>query len=714
MKHRSIATFLSALFLSFLIAMSGLGCLVTAFDLFVADWTVIAAWCGGFCLLAACFFCFRWGSLTLSALALATLNYLLRKNQLLLSAEALINRISRMYDSGYGWGYIRWSQESLADVSTDIALIVLGCLVICAIAWTVLQRKWLGFGLLGGLFPLLLCCVLLDTVPHWLPLLILICCLFILTLSHRARKFDMPHGNALTVRLLIPVILFCSLIFLTAPTVSYQEPAKLLLQTTLEFINDLTNPDTGNGGGSGNLPGNNSTGTVVAEDLDLQQVGPLALGKQRIMVVSSNFRGRLYLRAQAYDTYTGTFWEVNADSTHEGGWPVGIEPESPFSDTNNITIYSLTMDPFRYVPYYIRTPNWTASLQSGMLVNTEGLQRYTLPLMIASEITQVDPLSQEEKDLYLSLPDTTREAADTIVQQILASVNADTVDSQALAIAEYVKNSAVYDLNTAAMPADASDFALWFLEESETGYCVHFATAATVLLRAAGIPARYVSGYMTDQAISGNTNITADQAHAWVEYLDPNTGWTVLEATPGAEEPEPTDPTGTTDPTETAPTEETIPPTEAPTEAPTEPPQTDPTQITDPTDPPATDISQPNEPSFQWNWNWLKPLLLILLAAGILWGQRKLRLCLRKKWLSQGQPNRQAVRRWKYIRRLARLTRQKLPKHLRQLTEKAVFSQYTLTDEELSQYDSWIHSTHLVLLEKKQPLRIILQLLLAI
>lgn len=708
MKRESIISAVQAFFLSFFIAAAGLGCLSTAFGIYVSDWGVIALWCAGFSLIAACLFSFRWGGLILTALMLAVLNTLLRHTQLLLSAEALICHITRLYHSGYHWGYIRWSQEDLSFVSMDSALIFLGCLIICAVTWTLLRKKWLGFGLLGGLLPLLLCCILLDTVPHWLPLLILVCSLFILILSHRARKFNAPHGNILALRLLIPVVLFCSLIFAAAPTVSYEEPAAFLLQTVLDFINELQDPVDGTGGSVNS--GSDITGTVTAEDLDLRQIGPLELDKQRIMVVSSNYPGKLYLRARAYDTYTGTDWKVTAHTENEGGWPI-VDDLSTQLAGNSITIFTINTESFRYIPYYIRSNNWTAQLQSGMLANPDGLRQYTLPQISITGSSQFTPLSAEEEALYLSLPDATREAATSIAQQILAPISSDTVEVQVLAIANYVKNSAAYDLNTAAIPEDETDFALWFLENGETGYCVHFATAATVLLRAAGIPARYVSGYMAYQAESGNTSITADQAHAWVEYLDPSNGWTVLEATPGMdEEPDPTEPTQTTDPTETEPTEE---PTEAPTEEATQPPQTEPFKETEPTDPTQTEPNQSGTVS-HWNWEWVKPLLVILLAAGLLAGQYKLRLSLRRRWFTRGEPNRQAVRRWKYVRRLARLTRQKLPKQLHQLTEKAVFSQHAVTDAELALYDVWIRNTHQGLLDKKQPLRLLLRLLLAI
>ena len=60
-------------------------------------------------------------------------------------------------------------------------------------------------------------------------------------------------------------------------------------------------------------------------------------------------------------------------------------------------------------------------------------------------------------------------------------------------IGDYVRASARYDLNPSRIGEGETDFALWFLEDAAAGYCVHFATAAAVLLRAAVIEALCVS-----------------------------------------------------------------------------------------------------------------------------------------------------------------------------------------------------------------------------
>ena len=82
------------------------------------------------------------------------------------------------------------------------------------------------------------------------------------------------------------------------------------------------------------------------------------------------------------------------------------------------------------------------------------------------------------------------------------------------------------------------DFTENFLTSSKIGHSVHFATAATLMFRYYGIPARYVEGYLiTPEDISGKNSgdsieISGKNGHAWTEiYLD-GLGWIPLEMTP--------------------------------------------------------------------------------------------------------------------------------------------------------------------------------------
>lgn len=86
---------------------------------------------------------------------------------------------------------------------------------------------------------------------------------------------------------------------------------------------------------------------------------------------------------------------------------------------------------------------------------------------------------------------------------------------------------------------DGTDVVEYFLAESQTGYCVHYASAGVLILQALGIPARYASGYIAEASdfghgAGGYTLALKDSAaHAWAEIYLENGGWVPVEMTPG-------------------------------------------------------------------------------------------------------------------------------------------------------------------------------------
>lgn len=72
-----------------------------------------------------------------------------------------------------------------------------------------------------------------------------------------------------------------------------------------------------------------------------------------------------------------------------------------------------------------------------------------------------------------------------------------------------------------------------FLFDTRRGFCEHYASAFTVLMRAAGIPARVVTGYLGGEINPVGEYILVRQAdaHAWVEIWLPNAGWMRVDPT---------------------------------------------------------------------------------------------------------------------------------------------------------------------------------------
>ena len=72
-----------------------------------------------------------------------------------------------------------------------------------------------------------------------------------------------------------------------------------------------------------------------------------------------------------------------------------------------------------------------------------------------------------------------------------------------------------------------------FLFETRQGFCEHYAAAFTVLMRAAGIPARIVTGYLGGMVnpIGNYLIVRQRDAHAWSEIWLPNQGWVRVDPT---------------------------------------------------------------------------------------------------------------------------------------------------------------------------------------
>jgi hypothetical protein len=76
-----------------------------------------------------------------------------------------------------------------------------------------------------------------------------------------------------------------------------------------------------------------------------------------------------------------------------------------------------------------------------------------------------------------------------------------------------------------------------FLFEKKRGYCEYFASAAALLLRLQGLPARFVTGFNVIELNrrSGYYVVREADAHAWVEVRLPGRGWVEVDPTPAAQ-----------------------------------------------------------------------------------------------------------------------------------------------------------------------------------
>lgn len=101
-------------------------------------------------------------------------------------------------------------------------------------------------------------------------------------------------------------------------------------------------------------------------------------------------------------------------------------------------------------------------------------------------------------------------------------------------LTEFFRARFRYSLTQPELPRGISPLQA-FLTRTRSGHCEHFATATALLLRQAGVPARYVTGYLVHEfsRLEQRYLVRARHAHAWVEaYVDG--AWRTLDTTPPA------------------------------------------------------------------------------------------------------------------------------------------------------------------------------------
>lgn len=107
-------------------------------------------------------------------------------------------------------------------------------------------------------------------------------------------------------------------------------------------------------------------------------------------------------------------------------------------------------------------------------------------------------------------------------------------------VQKLLKEEASYSKALEEVPA-GEDYAEYFLLQQKKGFCEHFATAGTLLMRELGIPSRYVGGYKIpmkrfEQNEDGTytAKVLDSDAHAWTEILAGPMGWFPADMTPAA------------------------------------------------------------------------------------------------------------------------------------------------------------------------------------
>lgn len=199
-------------------------------------------------------------------------------------------------------------------------------------------------------------------------------------------------------------------------------------------------------------------------------------------------------------------------------------------------------DQFEYQPYYTDA-GWTEKLGN--------MSTY----VYYPAVSETDGVTDTVSDAFLTVPDSCRDAVMEVCDDAGFVGTAEEIAEQ---VVRYFDDNYSYTLRPGYYYGNP-DYISHFLLENKRGYCAHFASAGTMLLRQMGIPARYVEGYaFSYYNVIENGELVEDvkysdyydgyapigetalieleipdaYAHAWVEIYVDGKGWVVVDPTP--------------------------------------------------------------------------------------------------------------------------------------------------------------------------------------
>jgi protein-glutamine gamma-glutamyltransferase len=145
------------------------------------------------------------------------------------------------------------------------------------------------------------------------------------------------------------------------------------------------------------------------------------------------------------------------------------------------------------------------------------------------ETRNLSPLSTLAKRHETTLPLDRNPRARALALDLRARSHGNAEFARAV-LAWFRDNGLEYTLEPGVTTQDSVDTTLF---DSKKGFCGHFASSYAMMMRAAGIPARVVTGYLGGEwnPVGGYLIVRQSDAHAWTEVWLGDTGWTRIDPT---------------------------------------------------------------------------------------------------------------------------------------------------------------------------------------
>ncbi len=582
--------------------------------------------------------------------------------------------------------YVFFAATPFSYINDDVTalFVFISAYLSLIVTVSILRLKRIILCVFISLLFLVPCFVMTNTLPALLPLFGAVGTLLTLYATAFLRRKNIKKccaaATAVTALVLAVVLIAVNAVFPLESFKRFEWQENLLKYA--ESFTDIGNGKYDEKGIEGRL---NMMSDEVDTVKDLSDLGEFKLTGTKVMEVKTDKSGKLLLKGMAYADYENNEWSALKDSQTEL-YPNGFEAATLTTSLSEISKNKLVITPkgsqqLAYLPYFTTAlEDFQKEIGDVCVVNDSKAKSYTV--MYNDYNTTNDAFMFETdknhsysifvNEIYTQLPDETRRELFKIADEnsiidaddnyiyAFGSRNSSRNKQLAQKVESFIKGCAKYSLTPDKMPEN-DDFAVWFVKDAEYGYCVHFATAATAMLRALGVPARFVTGYSINAERSTTNVVTSNNAHAWVEYFDEKVGWVPIDPTPPSYISE-ADSTQATASTPQSPTQsKTVPETK-------------------PKNQQKADTKSHELSAF----GVIVAILLLIIAATT---ANALRVAIirqrRKKRFTTGKTNTQAVFIYRYITELVRYTRNLIPDNIFETAQKAKFSNHIITESEV-------------------------------
>lgn len=286
------------------------------------------------------------------------------------------------------------------------------------------------------------------------------------------------------------------------------------------------------------IPNQQMAKTGFSDSLSPGDLGNLALNRAPAFRVEFADQpppaSQLYWRGLVLDSFDGRRWYMRDN------W--GITPraaENPANLKRELFDYSIIVEPHGQPWLFsLMTPQSVSNTGNSIRITADSLlmnripvaqrMRYQVSSALQIDWSQAPQLNSVQRDQYTRLPRNSNPQTRALAQSWRdQKISDEQIIERALAL---FNREFSYTLQPPLLGEHSVDE---FLLASKRGFCEHFASSFSFLLRAAGIPSRVVVGYQGGSwnPVENYLLVSQSDAHAWTEVWIDGKGWQMIDPT---------------------------------------------------------------------------------------------------------------------------------------------------------------------------------------